>query len=169
MTTKNKVITKSNIHHIFGCGDHVISYFGYPNSCATIFCEIRPNILKMVSGHQNVIQNLNERQWNPDGTQNHHNIIFIQRDTVECSAIYGQIDDQWCPVCVWDRHFNSLIPAKFEWHFRLVIFKLSYLFWNHPQMNVTGLYWWKVSIGSGYGLSPTGIKPLPEPMLTLDL
>ena len=33
-------------------------------------------------------------------------------------------------------------------------------------MNVTGLHWWAVSIGSGNGLVPSGNKPLPEPMLT---
>ena len=33
-------------------------------------------------------------------------------------------------------------------------------------MNVTGLHWWSVNIGSGNGLVPSGTKPLPEPMLT---
>ena len=26
-------------------------------------------------------------------------------------------------------------------------------------------YWWEVNIGLGYGLVPSGNKPLPEPML----
>ena len=33
-------------------------------------------------------------------------------------------------------------------------------------MIVTGLKWWKVNIGSGNGLVPSGNKPLPEPVLT---
>ena len=33
-------------------------------------------------------------------------------------------------------------------------------------MNVTGPYWWLVSIGSGNGLVPSGNKSLPKPMLT---
>ena len=43
---------------------------------------------------------------------------------------------------------------------------LRHLLWNCPNMNVTGLHWWSVSIGSGNGLVPSGNKPLPEPMLT---
>ena len=43
---------------------------------------------------------------------------------------------------------------------------LWYLLWNYPLINVTGLYWWWVNIGSGNGLVPSGNKPLPEPMLT---
>ena len=37
--------------------------------------------------------------------------------------------------------------------------------WNCPNMNVTGLHWWSVNIGSGNGLVPSGNKPLPEPVL----
>ena len=33
-------------------------------------------------------------------------------------------------------------------------------------MNVTGLHWLSVNIGSGNGLVPSGNKPLTEPMLT---
>ena len=33
-------------------------------------------------------------------------------------------------------------------------------------MNVTGLQWWSVNIGSCNGLVPSGDKPLPEPMVT---
>ena len=33
-------------------------------------------------------------------------------------------------------------------------------------MNVTGLCWWQINIGSGNGSLPSGSKPLPEPMLT---
>ena len=70
--------------------------------------------------------------------------------------------------------FNSLAPGKFEWNFRYVILKwmdfsnswLRNLLWNCPSMNVTGLNWWSVNIGSGNGLVPSGNKPLPEPMLT---
>ena len=43
---------------------------------------------------------------------------------------------------------------------------LSNLLWNCPNMNVIGLDWWSVNIGSGNGLVPSGNKPLPEPMLT---
>ena len=43
---------------------------------------------------------------------------------------------------------------------------LVYLLWNCHQVNVTGLHWWSVNIGSGNGLVPWGNKPLSEPMLT---
>ena len=33
-------------------------------------------------------------------------------------------------------------------------------------MNVNGLCWWQVNIGSGNGLVPSGNKPLPELMFT---
>ena len=42
---------------------------------------------------------------------------------------------------------------------------LRHLLWNCPDMNITGLHWWSVNIGSGNGLVPSGNKPLPEPML----
>ena len=43
---------------------------------------------------------------------------------------------------------------------------LLYLLWNCHNMNVTGLHWWSVNIGSGNGLVLSGNKPLHEPMLT---
>ena len=43
---------------------------------------------------------------------------------------------------------------------------LKHLLWNWPIMNVTGLHWWSVNIGSGNGLVPAGNKPLPEQILT---
>ena len=43
---------------------------------------------------------------------------------------------------------------------------LRHLLWNCPNMNVTGLKLWKVNIGSGNGLVPSGNKSLSEPMLT---
>ena len=43
---------------------------------------------------------------------------------------------------------------------------LRHLLSNCPNMNVAGVYWWSVNIGSGNGLVPSGNKPLPEPMLT---
>ena len=43
---------------------------------------------------------------------------------------------------------------------------LTNLLRNCPQMNVTGLYRWWVKVGSGDGLVPSSIKPLPEPQLT---
>ena len=66
--------------------------------------------------------------------------------------------------------FNSLAPGRFEWYFRYVIFKQILVTgdWgiSCPDMNVIGLHWWPVNIGSGNGLVPSGNKPLPEPMLT---
>ena len=44
--------------------------------------------------------------------------------------------------------------------------RLKHLLWNCPNMNVSGLHWWSVNIGSGNGLVPSGNKPLPEVMLT---
>ena len=44
--------------------------------------------------------------------------------------------------------------------------RLRHFLWNCPNMNVTGLRWWPVNIGSGNGLLPSGNEPLPETMLT---
>ena len=41
-----------------------------------------------------------------------------------------------------------------------------YLLWNYPQVIVSEPHWWYVNIGSGYGLVPSGNKPLPELMFT---
>ena len=72
-------------------------------------------------------------------------------------------------VAQWEycEQFNSLASDKFEWNFRYVIFKWILVTdgWG-SDMNVTGLHWWSVNIGSGDGLVPSGNKPLPEPMLT---
>ena len=43
---------------------------------------------------------------------------------------------------------------------------LRHLLWNCHDMNVIGLHWCSVNIGSGNGLVPSGNKPLPELMLT---
>ena len=71
----------------------------------------------------------------------------------------------------FSKSFNSLAPGKFEWNFRhfqtdFSDWWLRHLLRNCPDMNVTGLHWWSVNIGSGNGLVPSGNKPLPEPMLT---
>ena len=70
------------------------------------------------------------------------------------------------------KKFNSLAPGKFEWNSRHN-FQTDFSDWwlrrlllNCPNMNVIGLCWWSVNIGSGNGLVPSGNKPLPEPMLT---
>ena len=43
---------------------------------------------------------------------------------------------------------------------------LRYFWWNSRQAIATAPRWWLVNIGSGNGLVPSGIKPLPELMLT---
>ena len=76
---------------------------------------------------------------------------------------------------IFTHAFNSLAPGKFERNFRYQVcnFQTDFIDWwwrhllrNCPNMNVTGLHWWSVNIGSGNGLVPSGNKPLPEPMLT---
>ena len=58
--------------------------------------------------------------------------------------------------------FNSLAPGKFEWKFihsfqtDFSYWWLRHLLWKCPNMNVTGLHWWSVNIGSGNGLVPSG-------------
>ena len=67
---------------------------------------------------------------------------------------------------------NSLASGKFEWNYRHVVFKQILvidgwgIFCEIALMNVTGLHWQLVNIGSGNGLVPSGNKPLPEPMMT---
>ena len=81
----------------------------------------------------------------------------------------------WLLVLWWHETtvFNSFAPGRFEWNFRLVIFQANFIdwwlrcfWWNCPQMNVSGHYWWWVNIGSGNGLVTSGTKPLPGPVLT---
>ena len=43
---------------------------------------------------------------------------------------------------------------------------LEHFLWNSSQENATEPLWWKVNIGSGNGLVPSGNKSLPDPMLT---
>ena len=59
--------------------------------------------------------------------------------------------------------FNKILEKYFkndfgDWWLRCRL-------WNCPQMNTTGFYWWWVNVGSGNGLVPSGIKPLPELIL----
>ena len=103
-------------------------------------------------------------------TKNSHYILYL--------ALMG---DVWC---IFFGVF-LLIGQKSEWNFRCNFqtdfcnwwfrhnfqtafsdWWLRHLLWNCPNMNVTGLCWWSVNIGSGNGLVPSGNKPLPEPMLT---
>ena len=56
---------------------------------------------------------------------------------------------------------NSLAPGKFQWKFKHIIFKRILVIdgWGisneiAPNMNVTGLNWRSVNIGSGNGLLP---------------
>ena len=72
--------------------------------------------------------------------------------------------------------FNSLAPGKFKWNLsKLSNFQvnfpdwwLRFLFWNCPQKNVTGPYWWLVNTSSCNGLVPPSIKPLHEPNIDRD-
>ena len=64
-------------------------------------------------------------------------------------------------------------PLEEEPVVQSVIFKLisrtdilEHSLWNCPQVNVTIPHRSSVNIGSGYGLMPSGSKPLPESMLT---
>ena len=82
-------------------------------------------------------------------------------------------------LLVWSTHRQSetlahwLVPGRLGGTFRKVILQddlsdwwLRYRLWNCAQINITGPHWWKVNIGSGDGLVPSGIKPLLELMLT---
>ena len=67
---------------------------------------------------------------------------------------------------------NSLAPGICCCNLKLLIFQtfirdtyFEHFLWNCPLVNATRLHWWLVSIGSGDGLVPSGIKPLPQPML----
>ena len=65
------------------------------------------------------------------------------------------------------RGSSARIPERFPYRAGLPSdWWLRHLLWNCPNMNVTGLHWWSVYIGSANGLVQSGNKPLPEPMLT---
>ena len=61
-------------------------------------------------------------------------------------------------------NLNEILDIKFQTDFS--DWWLRHLLWNCLNMNVTGLHWWSVNIGSGNGLVPSVNKPLPEPMST---
>ena len=68
-----------------------------------------------------------------------------------------------------NQSLNSLAPRIFRYMYVIVKWILVIDGWGiscEIALNVTGLYWWSVNIGSGNGLVPSGNKPLPEPMLT---
>ena len=64
--------------------------------------------------------------------------------------------------------FNSMLSGIFEWNFQGNFSDLwiKYLLWNCSEINATELHQWKVKIGWGNGLVPSGNKPLSELMLT---
>ena len=70
----------------------------------------------------------------------------------------------------FDILINSLVTGEFKWDVRLVIFKLHSVIGGSgiflSQMNIIGLDWWYVKIGSSNRLVPPGNKSQSEPMLT---
>ena len=78
------------------------------------------------------------------------NLVFVQ--------MYNQLS---CSECAWLDTF----PHRWYW---ILIYCLvsSYLLLMMPSDKCPESYWWRVHIGSGNGLVPSGSKPLPEPMLT---
>ena len=54
-------------------------------------------------------------------------------------GIWQENSHMECNLCNW---FNSLDPERFQWNLRKIIWWLSYLKRNCPQMNITGPYWW---------------------------
>ena len=72
---------------------------------------------------------------------------------------------QLCALTHWPLEiWKKVWICNFQTNFR--DWWLRHHLWNCSDMNVTGLHWWSVNIGSGNGLVPLGNKPLPEPMLT---
>ena len=68
---------------------------------------------------------------------------------------------------------NSLAPGRCGCNLKSVTFQVISrigVSWalpmKLPQVKCHKLHWWLVNIGSGNGLVPLGIKPLPELMLT---
>ena len=63
-------------------------------------------------------------------------------------------------------------PLRSGGDFKSVISQhmLRIWFWSTcqiaPGVNATEHLWWEIKIGSSIGLSPSGNKPLPDPMLT---
>ena len=97
-------------------------------------------------------------------------ILEIDHFLLGCPKIYTNGPHQWYIDTglgvVSNKPINSLAPGKFEWNFKYINFKQILVIDGCPNMNVIGLLWWSVNIGSGNGLVPSGTKPLPEPMLT---
>ena len=59
---------------------------------------------------------------------------------------------------------NTILDRSFSSSFQWLMVEASLV--RFSQMNITGHYWWKINIGSGNGLVPSGNKPLPKPVLT---
>ena len=62
-------------------------------------------------------------------------------------------------VVIWNVQFSNAIELFSDWY-------LEHFNWICHQVNATGPYRWFVNIGCGNGLVPSGIKPLPRPVLT---
>ena len=116
------------------------------------------------------------RSFSPNYSQQKLPSLSVRGDQVafECSK-----SDQYLTFVIFLLHMmsywtylNSLAPGWFVRSVKGILFKFmaSYVEqWpgNCIQENATCPHWWQVDIGSGYGLVPSGSKPLPEPILTM--
>ena len=92
-----------------------------------------------------------------------------------CGAVWFQFTHSPCDD--WDIYIYIYFVLLSYYHHQIRSMNYYPLFrvrsWNNGVrcmsfyilMNVTGLHWWSVNIGSGNGLVPWGNKPLPEPLL----
>ena len=99
--------------------------------------------------------------WSVTEKDQRHRIIFY--------VVYMILQMQYGEYVSHDYNGNN---GKFEWNFGqnynfqtdFSDWWLRHLLWNCPNMNVTGLHWWSVNIGSGNGLVQSGNKPSPGPI-----
>ena len=107
----------------------------------------------------------------------HISVYFLRIGLHLFNSNTSLFSGRWChrySFCLFDSflrlthwplgNFNEILDTQFSNWFQWLW--LRHLLWNYPHMNVTGLHWWSVNIGSGNGLVPSGNKPLPEPMLS---
>ena len=84
---------------------------------------------------------------------------FLTMSPVE---VIGKSSHPWTKIGPWEIWMKFYI-CNFQMDFN--DWWLRYPLWNYANINVTGLHWWLVNIGSGNGLALSGSKPLPDPML----
>ena len=91
----------------------------------------------------------------------------VLRNVGNCRLFGIDVLSKWCEFMQTGKNYcgslNNISYKLLSIHFSDSW--LRYILWNCVHMNITGPYWWKISIGSGNDLVPSGNGLLPETLL----